>query len=76
MLGALAGYIGGTVDEVIMRLTDLVFAFPTIILAMVVAAALGPSLQNAVFALIFVIVAHLRPRDPGSGARRRGARTT
>ena len=54
VLGALAGYIGGIVDEVIMRIADLVFAFPTIILAMVVAAALGPSLTNAVIALTFV----------------------
>jgi len=54
LLGAIAGYLGGVVDEVIMRLADLVFAFPTIILAMVVAAALGPSLANAVLALLVV----------------------
>ena len=54
LLGAVAGYLGGAVDEVIMRIADLVFAFPTIILAMVVAAALGPSLTNAVIALLFV----------------------
>jgi peptide/nickel transport system permease protein len=54
VLGAVAGYLGGVVDEVIMRVADLVFAFPTIILAMVVAAALGPSLANAVLALLVV----------------------
>ncbi|WP_375406484.1 ABC transporter permease [uncultured Amnibacterium sp.] len=54
VLGAIAGYLGGVVDEVIMRIGDLVFAFPTIILAMVVAAALGPSLANAVLALLVV----------------------
>ncbi|WP_375389733.1 ABC transporter permease [uncultured Amnibacterium sp.] len=54
VLGAIAGYLGGVVDEVIMRIADLVFAFPTIILAMVVAAALGPSLGNAVIALLIV----------------------
>ena len=54
VLGAVAGYLGGAVDEVIMRIADLVFAFPTIILAMVVAAALGPSLTNAVLALLVV----------------------
>ncbi len=54
VLGAIAGYLGGVVDEVIMRIADLVFAFPTIILAMVVAAALGPSLANAVLALLVV----------------------
>jgi peptide/nickel transport system permease protein len=53
-LGALAGYFGGWVDEVVMRATDLVFAFPTIILAMAVTAALGPSLRNAVLAMVIV----------------------
>ena len=53
-VGAVAGYIGGWVDEVLMRLTDLMMAFPTIILAMVIAASLGPSLFNAVLAGIVV----------------------
>lgn len=53
-LGGLAGYFGGWVDEVVMRATDLVFAFPTIILAMAVTAALGPSLRNAVLAVVVV----------------------
>lgn len=53
-LGALAGYLGGLVDEAIMRLADLVFAFPSIILAMVVTAALGPGLHNAVLAMLVV----------------------
>ena len=43
MLGVVAGYFGGWVDGVIMRLADLVFAFPAIVLAMVVTASLGPS---------------------------------
>lgn len=54
MVGAVAGYLGGWVDEVLMRLTDLVMAFPTVILAMVIAASLGPSLYNAVIAAIVV----------------------
>ncbi len=54
ILGAVAGYFGRGVDEVIMRISDLVFAFPTIILAMIVAASLGPSLTNAVIALLVV----------------------
>ncbi len=53
-LGGIAGYFGGWVDEVVMRATDLVFAFPTIILAMAVTAALGPSLRNAVLAVLVV----------------------
>lgn len=53
-LGAISGYFGKAVDEVIMRIADLVFAFPTIILAMVITAALGPSLTNAVIAMLIV----------------------
>lgn len=53
-LGLIAGYVGGVVDEVIMRITDLFFAFPQIILAMAVSAAFGPSTRNAVLALVIV----------------------
>jgi peptide/nickel transport system permease protein len=54
VLGACAGFFGRWVDETVMRIADLVFAFPTVILAMVVAAALGASLQNAVLAVLVV----------------------
>jgi peptide/nickel transport system permease protein len=54
LLGLVAGYIGRWLDEVAMRLTDLVFAFPQIILAMAVTAAFGPSTRNAVLALVLV----------------------
>ncbi|MFE4336894.1 ABC transporter permease [Streptomyces sp. NPDC056831] len=53
-LGACAGFFGRWVEETVMRVADLVFAFPTVILAMVVAAALGASLQNAVLAVLVV----------------------
>ncbi len=53
-LGAIAGFLGGWVDELVMRLTEVFLAFPTIILAMTIAAALGPSLINAVIAMIVV----------------------
>lgn len=53
-VGALAGYIGGWFDELIMRLTEVFLSFPTIILAMAIAAALGPSLMNAVLAMVVV----------------------
>lgn len=53
-IGAVAGYFGSWVDTVAMRTVDLVFAFPAIILAMVVAAVLGPNLHNAVLALVVV----------------------
>jgi peptide/nickel transport system permease protein len=53
-IGALAGYFRGLVDGVSMRIVDLFFAFPAIILAMVVAAVLGRGLQNAALAIVIV----------------------
>jgi peptide/nickel transport system permease protein len=52
-LGAIAGYKGGWVDEVIMRITDLFLAFPSLLLAMAIASALGRGLDKAAFALVF-----------------------
>jgi hypothetical protein len=49
-----AGFVGRVWDEVMMRVTELFMAFPTIILAMAVTAALGPEIRNAVLALIIV----------------------
>lgn len=54
VLGATAGYLGGKYDEIIMRVTDVFLAFPGLILAMLISAALGPSLQNTMFALAVV----------------------
>lgn len=54
LLGGISGFFGGWVDAVVMRLADLVFAFPGIILALAVAAALGAELRNAVIAVIVV----------------------
>jgi peptide/nickel transport system permease protein len=54
LLGALSGFIGGWFDELVMRLTEIFMAFPTIILAMAIAAALGPSLINAIVAMVVV----------------------
>jgi peptide/nickel transport system permease protein len=54
IIGAIAGYFRGPLDGLCMRTTDLVFAFPPIILAMVVAAVLGRSLQNAAIAIVIV----------------------
>ncbi|MEA4945066.1 MAG: ABC transporter permease [Propionicimonas sp.] len=54
IIGTIAGFFGGWIDELLMRLTDLVLAFPTVILAMVTAAALGASLFNAVLAALVV----------------------
>ena len=54
LVGVTAGYRGGMVDELLMRLTDIFLAFPAIILAMAIAAALGPNLRNTVIALTAV----------------------
>ncbi|HEY2073975.1 MAG TPA: ABC transporter permease [Gaiellaceae bacterium] len=53
-VGAVAGYFRGFTDGLLMRATDLVFAFPPIILAMVVAAVLGRGLLNAALAIVVV----------------------
>ncbi|HRF50895.1 MAG TPA: ABC transporter permease [Anaerolineales bacterium] len=52
-LGAIAGYFGGWVDEVLMRLTDVFLAFPPLLLAIFIASALGASLTNAALAIAF-----------------------
>jgi len=54
LVGAVAGYFRGLVDGAFMRVVDLVFAFPPIILAMVVAAVLGRGLRNAALAIVVV----------------------
>jgi peptide/nickel transport system permease protein len=51
IVGAVAGYYGGRIDNLIMRVTDVFLAFPGILLAIAVMAALGPSLTNVVIAL-------------------------
>jgi peptide/nickel transport system permease protein len=51
LMGFLAGYYGGILDEGIMRLVDVVLAFPGILLAIALTAVLGPSLRNVILAL-------------------------
>jgi peptide/nickel transport system permease protein len=51
LIGTVAGYIGGLVDSILMRVTDIFLAFPRLILAMALVAALGPGLENAVLAI-------------------------
>jgi peptide/nickel transport system permease protein len=53
-LGAVAGFIGGLIDEIIMRIVDVTLSFPPILLAMAVTAALGPGLRNAAIAMVIV----------------------
>ncbi|MFC7060117.1 nickel transporter permease [Halovenus salina] len=54
VIGLVAGVVGGLVEESLMRLVDFLFAFPGMVLALVVAGVLGPSLQNALLALAVV----------------------
>ncbi|MET1250155.1 ABC transporter permease subunit [Sporolactobacillus sp. STCC-11] len=54
IVGSIAGYFGGLIDQTIMRIMDMMLAFPMLILAMALTAALGPSLQNALLALAIV----------------------
>lgn len=50
-VGTLAGYLGGWIDVVLMRITDIFLAFPRLVLALAFAAALGPGIENAVIAI-------------------------
>jgi peptide/nickel transport system permease protein len=85
-VGAVAGFFGGVLDEALMRLADIVLAFPIIILAMAIAAALGPSARNATIAMVIVwwptyarvargIVLDLREREFVVAARLIGSST-
>ncbi len=84
LVGGAAGAFGGTVDEVLMRVTDLMLAFPTVILAMIISAALGAGIRNAVIAIMvawwpsyarFVrgLVLSVREREYVEAARALGA---
>ncbi|MDX6768705.1 MAG: ABC transporter permease [Elusimicrobiota bacterium] len=54
VLGGIAGFYGGWVDEVLMRFTDIILAFPDIVLAVVIVAVRGPSLTNVMIAVTVV----------------------
>jgi peptide/nickel transport system permease protein len=51
LIGTVAGYVGGWTDSVLMRFTDVVLAFPKLILALAFVAALGPGIENAIIAI-------------------------
>ncbi len=57
-LGLIAGFFGGTTDTLIMRLMDIILAFPSLLLALVLVAILGPSLINAMIAIAIVLQPH------------------
>ncbi|MCC8163063.1 MAG: ABC transporter permease [Lachnospiraceae bacterium] len=54
LYGAIAGYFGKVVDEILMRFADMIMSFPAILLAMALAAALGTSVMNAILAIAVV----------------------
>lgn len=56
--GLIAGFAGGWIDTLIMRLMDIVLAFPSLLLALVMVAILGPSLENAMIAIAIVLQPH------------------
>ncbi|TKT82494.1 ABC transporter permease [Aquamicrobium sp. LC103] len=55
VVGAAAGYVGGWVDTVLMRITDIFLAFPSLVLALAFSAALGPGIENAVIAIALTV---------------------
>ena len=85
-LGLIAGFFGGVVDTMIMRLMDIILAFPSLLLALVLVAILGPSLINAMIAIAIVLQPHYvrltraavmaeRSKDYVTSARLAGARS-
>lgn len=56
VLGAISGYAGGWTDNIIMRLMDVLLAFPSLLLAIAIVAVLGPGLINALIAIAFVSI--------------------
>ena len=85
LIGAAAAYFGGKTDEILMRFTDVVFAVPSLVLAMVIAAMLGPDIKNMMIALTAVAwpsyarlirgdILSVKRRDYVTAARTLGAR--
>lgn len=58
VLGLVAGYVGGVVDQAVMRILDVLFAFPAFLLAVTVVAALGPSIRNLILTIGIVYTPH------------------
>ncbi len=54
--GAISGYVGQRLDNLIMRVMDVILSFPPLVLALALAAALGPDLNNAILAVAFVMI--------------------
>ncbi len=56
LLGLVAGYTGGLLDEIFMRITDMLFAFPTLLLAILVATVLGPGVSGVIITIVVATV--------------------
>jgi ABC-type dipeptide/oligopeptide/nickel transport system permease subunit len=56
ILGAISGFFGGWVDNLIMRILDVLMAFPSLLLAITIVSVLGPGLQNALLAIAIVTI--------------------
>ncbi len=85
IFGSIAGYYGGKIDQLLMRIIDMLYAFPGFLLAIAVVAVLGPSLRNLIFALCITgwtgyarlvrgEVLHLKTREYVQSARAIGAK--
>ncbi|MEK8131661.1 nickel transporter permease [Paenibacillus filicis] len=83
-IGLVAGYVGGRTDQVLMRIIDMVLAFPSLILSLAIAGLLGPSLRNLLLAFVLVwwagyariirgIVLQIKERDYIMAARASGS---
>lgn len=59
IVGLLSGYLGGWVDLVVQRISDMLQALPLLVLALVMAASLGPSLQNTIIAISIPLIPHV-----------------
>jgi peptide/nickel transport system permease protein len=58
-LGLIAGYFGGKLEQGIMRALDVLFAFPVVLLAILIAGALGPGPRNQMIAIVFILVPYM-----------------
>ena len=58
-LGLVAGYASGKIDHVIMRVLDVFFAFPVVLLAILIAGVLGPGPRNQIIAIVFILVPYM-----------------
>ena len=86
ILGVISGYFGGWIDAVIMRIADMMLAFPGLVLALAVAGIMGASIKNAIIAIVLVswtkyarlarsLVLKIRNRDYVSAAIVTGSKT-